>query len=92
MIYELAGVAGVNPDPFRLYELIAMAESRNKSDWWHTASIMCLLANINRGKGKRPFTPNDFFPFGKTKKNKISLTKDTISALKVFVDGVHETN
>lgn len=49
---------------------------------------MALIANVNRGKRTRPFSPRDFFPFdsgGGGSKRKIPLNKSTIDMLKVFV-------
>jgi len=43
------------------YEGYQAKESRM---WDHTASILCLLANVNSGKGKR-FTPDQFHPYSK---------------------------
>lgn len=40
-----------------------MANGRHKSDWQHTASILCILANINRDpKKSRAYKPQDFDP------------------------------
>jgi hypothetical protein len=46
-----------------------MARGRDKSEWARTASIMSLLANINRDAKKKPtpFTPADFMPGEKPK-------------------------
>jgi hypothetical protein len=48
---------------------------------------MALIANVNRGKRTRAFSPNDFFPFGSRggTQRKIPLNKSTIDMLKVFV-------
>lgn len=63
-----------------------MADARQKSAWWQTAHLMCLLANINRGKGRRPFEPRDFFPFDRSESTRdIPLGKGTIESLKVFM-------
>jgi len=40
-----------------------MSEGHRKERWGHTASIMALLANINRDPKKHvPFSPADFMP------------------------------
>lgn len=63
-----------------------MADARQRAAWWRTSHVMCLLANINRGKGRRPFEPRDFFPFDRAESRRtIPLGKETIDALKVFV-------
>jgi hypothetical protein len=38
-----------------------MAEARTESQWTHTANILCMLANVHRGKGP-PMTPEQFMP------------------------------
>jgi len=44
-----------------------MAEGMVEDEWTRTASIMALIANCHRDDKKRtkPYTPNDFNPFGK---------------------------
>lgn len=51
-------------------------------DWKRTASLMALFANANRDPKKRskPYTPNDFDPFGKRSRPAVG-----IEALKAFV-------
>jgi hypothetical protein len=41
-----------------------MAEGRSRAAWNHTASIMALLANINRDPRRRsqPYKPEEFTP------------------------------
>jgi len=60
-----------------------MAESRCRHDWNQTASIMALLANINRDPAKsRVFTAADFNPMVERKPTSVG-----IEILKsVFVD------
>jgi hypothetical protein len=46
-----------------LRELLWMAESRCRHEWNQTASIMALLANINRDPSKsKVFSAGDFHP------------------------------
>lgn len=42
-----------------------MAEGRGRAEWGRAASIMALVANVNRDARKRrkPFTPDDFNPY-----------------------------
>ena len=39
-----------------------MAESRAEADWGRTSSLLALIANVNRPKGKRAYKPADFDP------------------------------
>lgn len=49
-----------------------MAEGRQRDQWQHTASLLCLLHNINcqRGKEKKP---HHFYPFKVEEKKQESL-------------------
>lgn len=71
MIYEYAGICGVNPDPMTLRELFYMARGRIKNEWGHTASLMALICNVNRGAKQKAFTPEDFMPRMEPKKDEI---------------------
>ncbi len=43
------------------------AEALDQGAWARNASLMALLANINRKKGSRALTPDDFMPrFGRS--------------------------
>lgn len=47
-----------------LRQLLWMIDGKQKVDWNHTAALMTLTANINRGKSSdRKFTPADFHPY-----------------------------
>jgi len=47
-----------------------MADGAMRERWSHTSSLMALLANLQRDpkKGKR-FSPEDFDPFARRRKN-----------------------
>lgn len=63
MIWECAGIVGVDPGPFTLRQLSMMADGRAKLEWGIASSAMALLANCNRSsKGARTFRPEDFNP------------------------------
>jgi len=44
-----------------------MAKARERSEWRRTAETLSLLANVNRDpkRRSRPFTADDFDPWGK---------------------------
>lgn len=60
----------VDPDPFTLRELVWMAEGHAKNQWVHTAHLICVLANQNRGKEDKLVTFEDVYPFAKNKKQR----------------------
>ena len=66
-----------------------MTQARQRDAWNHTASVMALLANVNRDPNKgRAFVPADFHPSPPkraTRKKGIPLTVDNIKLLKAFV-------
>ena len=40
-----------------------MAEAKQEADWWHTASVLSLIVNVNRDPKKgKPSKPSDFHP------------------------------
>lgn len=68
-MYRLAGIAGQNPDPFTLRELIWLAEGRQRDDWSRTAVLAAFLWNDPQGVRPRksidefnPFTEQDNQP------------------------------
>ncbi|HPC65344.1 MAG TPA: hypothetical protein P5175_06225 [Anaerohalosphaeraceae bacterium] len=73
-----------------LRELLWMAEGHHRDAWQHTASVMALIANVNRDPKKtRAFKPSDFNPYvPKTSRpDVIVVTKENISHLKHFFTG-----
>jgi len=64
VIYECAGVVGVNPDPFTLRELLWMREGKASESWDHTAAIVATLANIHRDNKKtKAITIDQIHPY-----------------------------
>ncbi|MEZ6097172.1 MAG: hypothetical protein R3C03_23610 [Pirellulaceae bacterium] len=64
MIWQLAGIIGIDPSLLTLRELIWMADARRNEAWSHTANLMALVANVNRNprRRSRPYSPIDFHP------------------------------
>ncbi len=87
MIWQLAGIVGVDPGPLTLRELLWMTDARRNDQWSHTAAVMALTANVHRNPKKRsqPYTPAEFHPLVEQKKT--PTKKAGLKALKdVFVD------
>ena len=64
-----------------------MAEGRSRENWNRTASIMALLANVNRDPKKhRPYGASDFHPYA-PEDRPAPKTKDLSILRAVFVDG-----
>jgi len=57
-------------------------ETAERIRWQHTATICALLVNINKGKGKPPTKPSDFYPFDLPEKEAESLTSDDIKTMR----------
>ncbi len=80
------------PGPLTLRELVWLAEARQRDQWNHTASVMALIANVNRDPKKgRLAKPDDFHPLRKHNHSTESSERQPpvadISILKaVFVD------
>ncbi|HOF17722.1 MAG TPA: hypothetical protein PK082_02340, partial [Phycisphaerae bacterium] len=83
MIWQYAGVAGVDPGPRTLRELVWMAEARDKADWSRTARLLALLANCHRDPKKtRPFQAADFDPYAGRKRPDDAIEVRNLGLLK----------
>ena len=80
MIWQLAGVLGVHPDPFTLRELYEMTQSRQKQDWQHTSNLMALLANLLTFNRSHTFKAADFDPFAQSQSSQV-IPLDTDDAM-----------
>jgi hypothetical protein len=65
-----------------------MAEARSRASWSHTASVLAMLANVNRDpKRSRAFRPGDFDPHERQTKPPAVVKGRNFNILKlVFVD------
>ncbi len=66
---ESAAIIGLIPDDFTLRELSWMHDAKIRSEWNHTASLMCLLANAHSGGKGRRFKIEDFHPLARKSKS-----------------------
>lgn len=64
-----------------------MAEGRGRECWNHTASIMAVLINVNRGKNDRAVKPSDLNPY-EARKRESPVIKVKMSDLKPFFEKV----
>ena len=88
LVWQLAGVVGIEPGQLTLRELVWMAEGVNQDHWNHTSAILAMLANVNRDPKKgRAFKPADFHPIPEAKVAKQPPLRVPVSLLKtIFVD------
>ena len=87
MIWQLAGIAGVDPGPLTLRELLWMVDASRQEQWSHTAALMALTANVHRNPKRRssPYSPTDFHPLAE--RRSATIAKVGVRVLKdVFVD------
>lgn len=62
-----------------------MADAKQEADWWRTAHVLCMMANVNRDpKKSKAFKPADFHPAA-AKESGIRITRHNISVLKSLV-------
>ena len=78
----MAGILGVNPEPFTIREIAWMIEGKGKDAWNKLSSLMALIANCNRVKGKA-FLPKDFNPYS-IEKTTVNIA-GSIEDLKMFL-------
>jgi hypothetical protein len=62
-----------------------MAGGRDRAQWKHTSTILCYLVEPYRDRRKhpRPYTPNDFNPYAKPRKGRISVEQLTNEIMKI---------
>ena len=60
-----------------------MAQAAGKERWGRCATLMALIANVNRDPKKgRAFRPSDFDPYADRKSQAIAVDKDNMELLK----------
>jgi hypothetical protein len=83
LLWELGGVAGVDPRELTWRELLLLAESRQREAWNHTSELMAWMANIHRGKKSRTYKGAELHPFSRRRrKKKEKLLPAPITVLK----------
>lgn len=89
MIWELAGIAGMDPDPYTLAQLERLARGRQRSEWAQTSMMLCTFANAHRDRRLRPypFTPDDFDPFAEYRPRGLPFNKETSRILAQAITG-----
>lgn len=60
LIWELAGVAGVDPRPFTLRQLHRLSRGYSRQAWQHTSSLMALVKSAATGKAVKPIELDPF--------------------------------
>ena len=68
--------------PREVYHWMKSVEGEDRRNWAQTAQICALLANIHRGKNRRPFRPGDFYPYELPKGPEVDLTREDIDSLR----------
>lgn len=83
MIYELAGLCGVDPAGFTLRELQWMSEARRHHDWGQTSSLIAAIYEVNRDRRRRrrPFQPSEFNPLLRAAAAPVPITVSQLSDL-----------
>ena len=59
---RLAAVAGCDPHPYTLADLLDMAETRSQAEWAQVWAVLAQLANTVRGPDERPLDPLKYCP------------------------------
>jgi hypothetical protein len=91
-IYNSALEAGILPHLFwdmTFAEASAVVNGmklRDSISWNHTATILSMIANVNRSSSSRSYKPEDFHPYVKEVKRPEKDIKQTFQRLK---NGIH---
>jgi hypothetical protein len=67
-----------------------MAEGRLRERWNHTASILAVILNVNRGKNDRAVKPSELNPYEQKRQEKPAI-KIKMSDLKPFFEKVKKS-
>lgn len=51
------------------------------ADFWRAGMIACMVANVNRAKGQKPFKPEDFMPNGLSSQESVEMDNETEAAM-----------
>ncbi|HPP54440.1 MAG TPA: hypothetical protein PK777_15920, partial [Thermoguttaceae bacterium] len=84
IIYELAGIVGVDPGPLTLRELCWMVDGRQRDQWNHTSQILAMVYNAFCSPKSRPLGPLDFHPLLKKKKPAPTITLKQLNEMGVL--------
>lgn len=68
-----------------LRELVEMAEGRCKDEWSRTATVLAIIANVNRDPKRDAFSPDDFNPYAERQSNAAEPTVGVDFLRDVFV-------
>lgn len=83
-LWQIAGSLPVDIRTLTLRQLVWMMEGRDKFVWNVASSMMSVIANCHRGKG-RAFRPQDFNPTVTRRerlKNAILITDDNVDVMR----------
>ncbi|MCX6984908.1 MAG: hypothetical protein NT118_09200, partial [Lentisphaerae bacterium] len=84
LVWNHAGVLGVDPGPFTLRELSLLAKSRKKESWHRISAVLAQNHNMNRTSNADPVrSPDDYNPYAEHKEEtRIVDTKLAFSIMK----------
>lgn len=68
--------------PYEIHHMTKAIENEERRSWARTAQICALFANAHRAKGKRPFKPEDFYPFKVERPSAEDLTREEIDTIR----------
>ena len=68
--------------PHEIHHMTKAIENEERRSWARTAQICALFANAHRAKGKRPFKPEDFYPFKVERPSVEDLTREEIDTIR----------
>jgi len=72
MIWEMAGIVGVHPNPFSMRQLAKMAEGKEREKWGHTAELLAVVANL---MARKPIPSWRFNPFRRRRRRQPPVEK-----------------
>lgn len=68
-----------------LRDLLQAREAAESAAWDHTAELLAMTVNVNRGKGKSPISSNAIHPYRRRRGQREETIPGTVQDLKVFL-------
>ncbi len=81
MIFELAGIVGVEPWSFSFGQLSVMALARLRSEWDRSSALLAMIHNVNCSRATSMKAPEKFHPFPRHSARRRLSPQESVAAI-----------
>lgn len=78
-------------DEMTLADVVEVVRGRQEAQWSHTSSLLAMIYNVNRGKGRAAKKPKEFNPYSQAAGG-IKVDGSNITLLKALVPNAQNNN